>query len=91
MIRMKKSIHALSNKNTKICTDLLAKLDALSPPVVALVEVGGDPSELDELVLLQGLGQPDVVEIVEGIDAGLEGVVILLVDQQTVQGLVHRL
>ena len=31
---------------------LLAELHALSPAVVALVEVGGDPSELNQLVLL---------------------------------------
>lgn len=31
---------------------LLAELDALSPAVVALVQVGGDASELNQLVFL---------------------------------------
>ena len=69
----------------------LAKLDALLPAVVALVQVGGDSSELDELVLLEHLRQRDVVEIVEGVDAGLEAVVVFLGDQEAVESLVDGL
>ena len=56
-------------------------------PIVALVQVGGYPPELDELVLLECLGQLDVVEVVEGIDTGPDSLVVFLRDQQTVQGL----
>ena len=47
---------------------LLAQLNALFPAVVSLKEIGGDPPELDELVLLQPLGQRDVVKVVVGVD-----------------------
>lgn len=46
----------------------LAQFHALLPPIVALVQVGGDASELRQLVLLQTLGQADVVKVVERID-----------------------
>lgn len=36
---------------------LLAQLHTLLPAVVALEEVGGDSPELDQLVLLQALGE----------------------------------
>jgi len=52
---------------------LLAELHALFPAVVALEEVGGDPPELDQLVLLQPLGQGDVVKVVVGVDGGAQG------------------
>lgn len=45
----------------------LAELHALLPAVIALEEVGSDSPELDQLVLLQALGQRDVVEVVVGI------------------------
>ena len=54
-----------------------------------LVEVGGNPPELDEVVLLELLGEGDVVKVVECVDGGLEAVVVLLIDQEPVQGLVH--
>ena len=38
-------------------------------------------------MLLECLGQLDVVEVVEGIDAGPDSLVVFLSDQQTVQGL----
>ena len=44
-----------------------------------------------ELMLLKGLGQGNVVEIVEGVDGGLEPGIVLLVDQQPVQGLINSL
>lgn len=46
---------------------LLAQLHTLLPAVVALEEVGGDSPELNQLVLLQALGQRDVVKVVIGI------------------------
>lgn len=46
---------------------LLAELHALFPAVVALEEVGSDSPELNQLVLLQPLGQGDVVKVVIGI------------------------
>jgi len=36
---------------------LLAELHTLFPAVVALEEVGGNPPELNQVVLLQALGQ----------------------------------
>ena len=42
-------------------------------------------------MLLKGLGQGNVVEIVEGVDGGLEPGIVLLVDQQPVQGLINSL
>ena len=38
-------------------------------------------------MLLEGLGQLDVVEVIEGIDAGPDALVVFLRDQKTVQGL----
>ena len=46
---------------------LLAELHALPPAVGALVQVGGDAAELDQLVLLQALGQADGVKVIVGI------------------------
>jgi len=60
---------------------LFAQLHALLPTVVALVEVGGDATELYEFVFLHLLCQRDVVEVVEGVDGGLQSVVIFLGDQ----------
>ena len=37
-----------------------------------LVEVGGDASELNQVVLLQALGQRDGVKVVEGVDGGAQ-------------------
>uniref|UniRef100_A0A1I8F4W6 Protein kinase domain-containing protein n=1 Tax=Macrostomum lignano TaxID=282301 RepID=A0A1I8F4W6_9PLAT len=48
----------------------LAQLDALTEPVVALVQQRRNPPELQQFVLLALLRQPDVVEIVECLDAG---------------------
>ena len=68
---------------------LFTKFHTLLPAVVALVEVGGDAPELDQFVSLQLLGQRNVIEIVECINGRLETVVVLLVDQEAVQSLVH--
>lgn len=54
---------------------LFAELHALLPAVVALEEIGCDPSKLDQLVLFQALGQGDVVKVVIGIDGGAQGLV----------------
>ena len=46
---------------------LLAELHALLPAVVPLEEVGRDSPELDQPVLLQPLGEGNVVEVVVGV------------------------
>ena len=70
---------------------LFAQLDRLLPAVVALVEVGGDAAEFNQLVLLEPLGQDNRVEVVEGVDARLQSVVVFLGDEESVEGLVDRL
>lgn len=55
---------------------LLAELNALFPAVVALEQVGCDPPELDQLMLLQALGQRDVVKVVIGVDGGAQSLEI---------------
>ena len=70
---------------------VLAQVDRLLPAVVALVEERGDAAELDQLVLLEELRQRDVVEVVERLDRGAHRRVVLLVNQQVVEGLVDRL
>lgn len=47
---------------------LLAELDTLFPAVVAFKKIGCDPSEFNQLVLLQALGERDVVEVVVCVD-----------------------
>ena len=70
---------------------LLAKVDRLLPAIVALVQVGANASELDQLVLLQTLRQRDVVKVVEGVDGCSQALVVFLFDQQVVQRLVDCL
>ena len=70
---------------------LFAQLHSLFPAVVSLVQVCGDASELQELVLLQTLGEGDVVKVVEGVDWGTESLVIFLVDEETVEGVIDGL
>ena len=69
----------------------LAQLDRLLPSVVALVEVGRYAAELDERVLLESLGQIDVVEVVVGVDAVAQALEVLLLHEQIVERLVDRL
>lgn len=58
---------ALKRKGHLIKLVLLAELYALFPAVVALKQVGSDSPELNQLVLLQALGQWDVVKVIVGI------------------------
>ena len=69
----------------------LAQLDRLLPPVVALVQVGRDAAELDELVLLEPLRQAYVVEVIVGVDAVAQALEVLLLDEQVVERLVYGL
>lgn len=46
---------------------LFAELHTLFPAVVALEEIGSNPPELNQLMLLQALGQRDVIKVVIGI------------------------
>ena len=70
---------------------LLAELDSLLPAVVTFVQVSSDAAEFNQLMLLQHLGQGDVVKVVEGVDGGPQPLVVLLLDQEVVQGIVYRL
>ena len=69
----------------------LAQLGGLLPAVVAAVQVGGNAAELNQLVALQLLGQVDVVEVVVGVDAGTQALVVLLLDENLVESLVDSL
>jgi hypothetical protein len=44
--------------------------------------VGRQPSELEQLVALQTLGQRDRVEVVVAVDRGTERLEVLLLDEQ---------
>merc|ERR1712165_196989 len=55
---------------------LLAQLDTLLPSVVTFIQIGSNPPELDEVMLLELQGETDVVKVVEGIDGSLETVVV---------------
>ena len=70
---------------------LLAEVDRLLPAVVALVQVCTDAPELNELVLLQTLGQSNVVEVVECINRRPQTLVVLFLDEKIVQRLVDCL
>eukprot|EP00128_Syssomonas_multiformis_P010915 Colp12_sorted_trinity150504_noHs@234 len=69
---------------------LLGELHALRPALVALVDVGGDAAELQQLVLLHLLSQVDLVEVVEVVDGGAQSLVVLLGDVDLIEGLVHH-
>lgn len=51
---------------------LFAELNALFPAVVTLEEVGRDPPELNQLVLLQALGQRDVIKVVVSVNGSAQ-------------------
>lgn len=51
---------------------LLAELDTLFPAVVAFKKIGCDPPEFNQLVLLQALGERDVVEVVVSVDGSAQ-------------------
>ena len=67
---------------------VLAQLHGLLPSVVALVQVGRDAAELDQLVLLEALRQRDVVKVVKRLDGRPHPLVVLLVNEEVVQCLV---
>lgn len=70
---------------------LFAQVHRLFPAVVALIEVGGNATEFNQLMLLKALRQGDVVEVVIGIDGGTQALVVLLLNKQVVEGLVDGL
>lgn len=70
---------------------LFAQVNRLLPAVVALVEVGGNAAELDQLVLLEALREGDVIKVVVGVDGGAQTLVVLLLDEEVVKGLVDGL
>ena len=59
--------------------------------MVSLVEIRRNTPEFYQFMFFQCLGQRYVVEVVKRVDGRLQPVVILLVDQQTVQSLVYSL
>jgi hypothetical protein len=63
----------------------------LLPAVVALVQVGSNAAELNQLVLLEGLRKLDVVEVVEVVQRVTEALVVTLLHQQAVECIVDRL
>ena len=69
----------------------LTQVDRLFPAIVALVQVRADASELDQFVLLQTLGQCDVVKVVECVDGRTQALVVFFFYQQIVQCLVDCL
>eukprot|EP00123_Amoebidium_parasiticum_P016952 comp23654_c0_seq1/m.40409 comp23654_c0_seq1/g.40409 ORF comp23654_c0_seq1/g.40409 comp23654_c0_seq1/m.40409 type:complete len:589 (+) comp23654_c0_seq1:220-1986(+) len=70
---------------------LLAQADGLGPPAVLLIHVGGNPSELNQLVLLKLLGQGNGVKVVEGVDGVAQAGKVVLVHKQLVEVLVDGL
>ena len=59
--------------------------------MVSLVEIRRNTPEFYQFMFFQCLGQRYVVEVVKRVDGRLQPVVILLVDQKTVQSLVYSL
>jgi hypothetical protein len=59
--------------------------------VVALVEVGSNAAEIKELVLLQRLGQGNVVKVVAVVNGALQALKVTFADEQRVEGLVDDL
>mmetsp|Transcript_18986 Transcript_18986/g.56254 ORF Transcript_18986/g.56254 Transcript_18986/m.56254 type:complete len:260 (+) Transcript_18986:138-917(+) len=70
---------------------LLGQLHRLGPLLRALVEHGADAAELQQRVLLAHLRHLDLVEVVEGDDALGERLVVLVLDVQRVERVVHLL
>ena len=89
-------VHTVHNlAHLLVCTNThlekfvsLAELHGLLPAVVALVQVGGDATELNQLVFLQRLGEGDVVKVIKGVDGGAQTLVVFLIDQQVVESIV---
>lgn len=59
----------------------LAELDRLLPSVVPPEEACRNATELDKGMLLQMIGQSDVVEVVVGIDRSFKSNMIFLFDK----------
>mmetsp|Transcript_57855 Transcript_57855/g.165941 ORF Transcript_57855/g.165941 Transcript_57855/m.165941 type:complete len:318 (-) Transcript_57855:3917-4870(-) len=70
---------------------LLRQVDGLLVPLVLLVHKSGYPSHLDELVLFQLLGQRDLVNVVKVLNRLPQILILLALDIQFVEGLVHSL
>ena len=56
-----------------------------------LVEVGGQPTELEQFVLLQLASQLDVVEVVKAVDRVPQCLVVFLLNQQVVVCIIDSL
>ena len=95
MASLKKTVNAQQTKPSPflypIETILLAEFNRLLPPVVPLVEIGGNATEFEKSVFFETLGESDIVEVVKGVDGIAHALVVFLVDEKTVQRLVDRL
>ena len=69
---------------------LLGDLDGLLVLLVLLEEVGRDSSELEEIVGLELGGEGDLVKVVVSIDGLSEGLEVLILDVDLVDGLVDN-
>jgi len=58
--------------------------------LVAGVEERGDAAELEQLVAGQAAGERELVKVVVGLDRVAQGLVVLLLDVEVVDGLVDR-
>jgi len=68
----------------------LAERDGLVVLLVAGVEERGDAAELEQLVAGQAAGERELVKVVVGLDRVAQGLVVLLLDVEVVDGLVDR-
>ena len=70
---------------------VFTQLHRLLPPVVTLVQVCRDASELNQLVPLESLCQRDVIEVVERLDGRSHTLVVFLLYQEVVESFVDGL
>lgn len=69
---------------------LLGKGNRLLVSLVLSVQEGGDSSELQQLVFLQSLGKGDLVEVVIFMNGNSQGFVILILNQDFIDGVINR-
>lgn len=67
----------------------LGKRQGLLPHVVGLVDVSGDTTELQKIVILNGASKRFGIKGLEGGDGSSEGFEILFLDVASVKGLIH--
>src|ERR1700760_567114 len=65
---------------------LLAQSNALIPPLVLAVNVGGNLAEEDEVMALKPLSEVDGIVVVVVLDGIAQSLVILFLDQEIIDG-----